>query len=148
MPSFQQTKTLPYKPQELFNLVWDIESYPQFLPWCVAARIISENNNQLIAELVIQLKGFSESYRSQVTGEYINEIYSVNTIAISGPFKYLESNWKFTPSLTGTELSFSIDFKMKSVILDKLIGNYFIQATEKMITAFENRAKEMIIKNN
>lgn len=145
MPSFQQTKILPFKPQELFNLVWDIEAYPQFLPWCAASRIISENNNRLIAELVIQLKGFSESYRSQVTSEYINEIYSVNTIAISGPFKYLKSNWKFIPNSCGTELSFSIDFKMKSVILDKLIGTYFIQATEKMIAAFENRAKDVII---
>ncbi|MGX6960540.1 MAG: type II toxin-antitoxin system RatA family toxin [Rickettsia endosymbiont of Pentastiridius leporinus] len=145
MSSFEQIKILPFKPQELFNLVWDIEAYPQFLPWCAAARIISKDENQIIAELVIQLKGFSESYRSQVTSEFINEIYSINTIAISGPFKYLESNWKFMPNLCGTELSFSIDFKMKSVILDKLIGTYFTKATEKMITAFENRAKEMII---
>ncbi|MFV9923317.1 MAG: SRPBCC family protein, partial [Rickettsia conorii subsp. raoultii] len=69
MPCLQHTKILPYKPQELFDLVWDVKSYPKFLPWCSASRIISENNQEVIAELVIQLKGFSEKYNSRVTSE-------------------------------------------------------------------------------
>lgn len=61
MAFFQQTKILLYKPQELFDLVWDVKSYPKFLPWCSASRIISEDKYEIIAELVIQLKGFSEN---------------------------------------------------------------------------------------
>lgn len=142
MPSFEQTKILPYKPQELFNLVWDVNSYPKFLPWCVASRIISENNDELIAELVIQLKGFSESYHSKVTNEIMsNGMCFINTTAISGPFKYLKSTWQFTPYMSGTELKFFIDFEMKSLMLEKLIGNYFIKAAERMIAAFEKRAE-------
>lgn len=145
MPSFQQIKTLPYKPQELFNLVWDIESYPKFLPWCIASRIISGNSEEVVADLVIQLKGFSESYRSHVTNKVTNDgKYLINTSAISGPFKYLNSTWQFIPSFAGTEIKFCIDFKMKSIIFEKLIGTYFIKATEKMIEAFERRAKEVI----
>ncbi|AFC71631.1 type II toxin-antitoxin system RatA family toxin [Rickettsia australis] len=145
MTSFEQTKVLPYQLQKLFDLVWDVESYPKFLPWCSASRIISENNQEVIAELVIQLKGFSEKYNSRVTSEITDDgIYLINTIAISGPFKYLKSTWQFVPCTAGTELKFFIDFKMKSVILDKLIGTYFTKATEKMIIAFEKRAKEVM----
>lgn len=146
MSSFQQTKILPYKPQELFNLVWDVESYPKFLPWCSASRIISENNQEVIAELVIQLKGFSEKYNSRVTSTITDDgIYLINTVAISGPFEYLKSTWQFVPCTAETELKFFIDFKMKSIILDKLIGTYFTEATEKMIVAFEKRAREIIV---
>ncbi|MCZ6902423.1 MAG: type II toxin-antitoxin system RatA family toxin [Rickettsia endosymbiont of Ixodes persulcatus] len=145
MPSFEQIKVLPYKPQELFDLVWDVKSYPKFLPWCVASRIISEDNYEIIAELVIQLKGFSEKYNSRVTNAITDDgIYLIDTVAISGPFKYLKSTWQFVPRTAGTELKFFIDFKMKSVILDKLIGTYFTKATEKMIVAFEKRAKDAI----
>ncbi|XVN40624.1 MAG: type II toxin-antitoxin system RatA family toxin [Rickettsia endosymbiont of Argas persicus] len=145
MPSFEQTKILPYKPQQLFNLVWDIKSYPRFLPWCTASRIISENNEETIAELVIQLKGFSESYRSKVIKEVTEDgTYYIHTTAISGPFKYLKSSWQFISCELGTKLKFSIDFEMKSLILEKLIGSYFIKATEKMILAFEKRAEDIL----
>ena len=180
MPSFEQIKVLPYKPQKLFDLVWDVKSYPKFLPWCSAARIISEDivnsvgfgykkrgakpipnrratsndigesksidyNNEIIAELVIQLKGFSEKYNSRVTSEITDDgIYLINTVAISGPFEYLKSTWQFVSCTAGTKLKFFIDFKMKSVILDKLIGTYFTKATKKMIIAFEKRAKDVI----
>ncbi|ABV74562.1 hypothetical protein A1C_01160 [Rickettsia akari str. Hartford] len=145
MASFEQIKVLPYQLQKLFDLVWDVESYPKFLPWCSASRIISANNQEVIAELVIQLKGFSEKYNSRVTSEITDDgIYLINTVAISGPFEYLTSTWQFVPCTAGTELKFFIDFKMKSVILDKLIGTYFSKATEKMIIAFEKRAKEVI----
>jgi len=145
MSCFQQTKILPYKPQELFNLVWDVKSYPKFLPWCSASRIISENSEEVIAELVIQLKGFSEKYNSHVTNTITDDgIYLIDTVAISGPFEYLKSTWQFVPHMTGTELKFFIDFKMKSAILDKLIGTYFAKAAGKIIVAFEKRAKEVI----
>ncbi|GAA5253019.1 type II toxin-antitoxin system RatA family toxin [Candidatus Rickettsia kedanie] len=145
MTSFEQIKVLPYQLQKLFDLVWDVASYPKFLPWCSASRIISENNQEVIAELVIKLKGFSEKYNSRVTSEITDDgIYLINTVAISGPFEYLKSTWQFVPCTAGTELKFFIDFKMKSVILDKLIGTYFTKATEKMIIAFEKRAKEVI----
>ncbi|WP_341787092.1 type II toxin-antitoxin system RatA family toxin [Rickettsia endosymbiont of Cantharis rufa] len=145
MSCYQQTKILPYKPQELFDLVCDVKSYPKFLPWCSASRIISEDNYETVAELVIQLKGFSEKYNSRVINTITDDgIYLINTIAISGPFEYLKSTWQFVPCAVGTELKFLINFKMKSVIQDKLIGTYFTKATEKMIVAFEKRAKDVI----
>ncbi|WP_347939322.1 type II toxin-antitoxin system RatA family toxin [Rickettsia oklahomensis] len=145
MTSFEQIKILPYKPQELFDLVWDVKSYPKFVPWCIASRIISGNNHEIIAELVIQLKGFSEKYNSRVTNVITDDgIYLIDTVAIAGPFEYLKSTWQFVPNIAGTELKFFIDLKMKPVILDKLISTYFTKATEKMIIAFEKRAQDVI----
>lgn len=140
MPSYYQVKILPYEPQELFYLVLDIQSYPKFLPWCKAAKIISETDNQIIAELVIQLKGFSDSYKSRVT--YTNNlIYSIEVEVISGPFQYLKNSWKFSPIDTGTQIEFFIDFQMKYTIINKLVEMFFNEATQKIVNAFEARAQ-------
>lgn len=145
MTLFHQTKILPYKALELFYLVLDIESYPKFLPWCVAARIISQNNTEIIAELVLQVKGFVEKYQSSVICAILdNGEYGIDVLAISGPFKHLKNTWKFSAAACGTKVEFDIDFKMKSTVLDKLIGSYLIKATEKMINAFEKRAAEIL----
>ncbi|MFY9589326.1 type II toxin-antitoxin system RatA family toxin [Rickettsia endosymbiont of Halotydeus destructor] len=145
MPSFNQVKILPYNPAELFYLVLDVESYPKFLPWCAAAKIISKNDEQIIAELVLQVKGFSEKYQSSVTYQILDdERYVINAEAISGPFKYLKNIWQFSPNVKGSLIEFNIDFKMQSIILDKLISTYFAKAAEKMINAFEKRAIEIL----
>ncbi len=147
MPSFQQIKILPYLPVELFNLVLDVESYPQFLPWCQAARIISHNDNQIIAELVIQLKGFCDKYQSRIiySQNPKDQLYSIEVEAISGPFKYLKNSWKFSRQDQGgkpvTQIEFFIDFKMKFAIVDKLVEIFFSKATNKMVDAFEKRAQ-------
>ncbi|KAJ6644840.1 Ribosome association toxin RatA, partial [Pseudolycoriella hygida] len=142
----KQIKILPYKPEELFNLVLDVKSYPEFLPWCQAARIILEDNNQIIAELVIQLKGFSDKYQSRII--YCqDQIYSIDVEAISGPFKYLKNSWKFSKENTGTKLEFDIDFKMKLAIVDRLVETFFSEATQKIVNAFEKRAKTLLGSN-
>ena len=150
MPSFHQAKILPYNVQELFHLVLDVKSYPEFLPWCREARIISESENQIIAELVIQLKGFSDNYQSRII--YSNDLnkqrYSIEVEAISGPFKYLKNLWKFSQEDTGSKIEVFIDFKMKFAIVDKLVNIFFTDATEKMVDAFEKRADTMLTKIN
>ncbi len=148
MPSFHQVKVLPYNAQELFYLVLDVKSYPEFLPWCRAAKIISENENQIIAELVIQLKGFSDKYQSRII--YSNDLkeqrYSIEVEAISGPFKYLKNSWQFSKEDSNSKIEFFIDFKMKFAIVDKLVGIFFADATEKMVDAFEKRADTILTK--
>ena len=58
MPSSKQEKILPYQAKDLFNIVIDIEKYPEFIPWCSASRIVSHENNQIIADLMIKYKYF------------------------------------------------------------------------------------------
>ncbi|WP_341761857.1 type II toxin-antitoxin system RatA family toxin [Candidatus Tisiphia endosymbiont of Thecophora atra] len=150
MPSFYQIKVLPYNAQELYYLVLDVKSYPEFLPWCKAARIISESENQIIAELVIQLKGFTDKYQSKIiySNDLMKQSYSIEVEAVSGPFKYLKNLWQFSKEDTGSKIEFFIDFKMKFAIVDKLVNIFFTDATEKMVDAFEKRADTMLTKIN
>ena len=143
MPAHKETKILPYSAKQMFNLVMDIEKYPEFLPWCSFAKvtkIIDENN--LNADLIIDFKGFSQKYSSDVRSTKIgdNEL-EINVAAIDGPFKNLINNWRFKNIIDGCQVEFFIDFEFKSIILEKMIGLIFARATDKMIEAFEQRAK-------
>ncbi len=146
MPSLSQNKTLPYTAEQMYALVMDIEKYPEFLPWCRQAKIIkivSENNLQ--ADLLINFKNFFEKYRSEVKhGRSDEEIYFIEVIAIEGPFKKLVNNWKFHNLENGQcQVEFFIEFEFNSIFLTKMLGMIFERATEKMMAAFEERAREM-----
>ena len=107
MPNFQNTKILPYSDKELYNIIINVKSYPEFLPWCKEAEIINKiDENNFDAVLTIGYKALEESYTSRVKGTLLKQIHS-NSIA--GPFKYLYSNWKFKK--IGKSL---IDFKILS----------------------------------
>lgn len=141
MPSLHQLKTLPYSVQDLSSLVLNVESYPEFLPWCGAARVISNMGKEILAELVIEFKGFNGQYQSKICHKtLLEDSYIIEVEAISGPFEYLKNTWLFTKKPNGTEIEFSIDFHMKSGLLNKLIGAFYISASEKIIDAFEKRA--------
>ena len=143
MPKLIKQKKLLYSKSELCDLVLDIDSYSEFLPWCVASRIKEKRNDNLIlADLVIGFKMFRENFTSEVNYKYPDEI---NVKYIDGPFKYMYNNWKFfnTENSKVTEVHFHIDFEFKSIVLEKLIGTVFSKAVEKMIDAFEVRAKDI-----
>lgn len=142
MPAHTEQRTLPYSPEQLYTLVVDIESYPSFLPWCAAARILSREGNVLTADLVIHFKAFYEKYTSRVT---VEPYKAITVEAIQGPFHHCRNAWRFspTPDGKGTFLEFEIDFSFRSSILNKLIGLLFERALIKMMTAFEERAKKL-----
>ncbi len=140
MPSHTEQQLSPYSPQQLFDLVADIEKYPVFLPWCRAARILERGNNEFLGELVISFAHITESYTSRVT---INEPHSIDVVMVKGPFEYLTNKWKFTPTENGTRIDLALDFKFRSRLLEKLIGSLFAKATHKMAGSFKKRADEL-----
>lgn len=142
MPTHAEQRLLPYTPEQLFDLVADIERYPEFLPWCVGARITSRQGNELTADLVIGFKMFRERFTSLVKldrpGLRLDVTYT------EGPFRYLNNHWKFLPEAGGkTRLDFFVDFEFKSIILQKVIGALFNEAVRRMVAAFEARAKAL-----
>jgi len=134
---------MPYKADLIDQIIMDIERYPEFLPWCQKARIISKSDDFLTAELCVEFKGFTESYVSKVTRNTKSGKHYIEVVAISGPFKLLKNIWSIKQLDNGAEVDFSIDFEFKSRILDLVIGMVFSTATEKMIGAFEARADEL-----
>ncbi|MCE3255476.1 MAG: Oligoketide cyclase/lipid transport protein [Rickettsiaceae bacterium] len=148
MPSHSETKILPYSAKQIFDLVMDIEKYPQFLPWCLAAKITQRfDENHINADLVISFKGFSQKYSSDIKTKKIgDEEFLINVVAIDGPFKNLVNKWemkelKDASGKVSCQVKFFIDFEFKSIILGKMIGLIFEKATDKMIDAFEKRAE-------
>ncbi len=146
MPALTQTKTLPYSAQKIYELVMDIEKYPEFLPWCRQAKIIEKiSQENLRADLLINFKNFFERYRSDVKhGESRIGEYFVDVVAIEGPFKKLINKWEFRDLENGKcEVKFFIEFEFNSLFLTKMISPIFEKAAEKMMTAFEERAGKL-----
>ncbi len=142
MPTHSETKSLPFMADEMFALVADIASYPEFLPWCAAARIRSrvlDGEQEVVeADLVISFKVFREKFGSRVT---LNPgAREIETRYIDGPFRHLVSDWTFAPTDTGCDVSFSVDFEFKNPILQSVIGLVFYDAMQRIVRAFERRA--------
>jgi coenzyme Q-binding protein COQ10 len=133
-----------YKIEQIYELITDVEKYPEFLPWCKNAQIVEESKNSFIADLIISFKVFTEHYRSQVTLKPPKHgKASVDVNLIYGPFKELSNLWKLKSNKKGgTDIDFYISFEFKSALLEKLIGLLFSKACQKMVAAFEQRADQ------
>lgn len=141
MDRYSQKKTLSYTTQQLFDIVIDVESYPKFLPWCKASRIINQTDAfNFDAVLTVGYKSINESYTSKVESIYLKKIKSTAT---EGPFRMLESFWLFNDKKDCCEVEFNIQYEFKSFFLGKVMGGMFKKASEKMFSAFENRAQSL-----
>ena len=140
MPTHAERKVLRYTPEQLFDMVADVRRYPEFLPWCVGARVISRKENELIADLTIGFKMFRETFRSQVLLERPDHVH---VRYLNGPFRYLNNHWRFNPHPQGTQVEFFVDFEFRSRLLQAVIGTVFNEAVRLMVRAFERRAMQL-----
>ena len=130
--------------KQIYSLITDIESYPEFLPWCGEAKVIDKFDNTIIADLSISFKYLTERYRSEVKlAPPKKSKAKIEVSTISGPFKYLNTTWELSSKGKGTLIKFNIDFCFKSTVLQKIIGIFFNKACEKMLAAFISRANEL-----
>tara|TARA_B100001093_G_C26610172_1_gene919825 strand:+ start:250 stop:696 length:447 start_codon:yes stop_codon:yes gene_type:complete len=145
MPKHSETKRLPYTAEQMYALVADVGSYPQFLPWCSAARVRSRQpqpEGEIIeADLVISFKVFRERFGSRVT--LFPAALKIETEYLDGPFRYMRSHWAFRPDGVGCEVDFFVDFEFKNAILQGIIGVVFNEAMLRIVRAFERRAAEL-----
>jgi coenzyme Q-binding protein COQ10 len=141
MPRHSETRHFLYSPDQLFDLVADVGSYDQFLPWVSAVRIRSNNEREMIADLIVGFNAFKERFTSRVTKARPGRIC---VDYIEGPLKYLKNEWQFDPAPQGgTNVHFSVDFAFKSRLFESLAGQMFDRALRRMTGAFEKRADEL-----
>jgi coenzyme Q-binding protein COQ10 len=141
MPTHAEKKLLPYSQEQLFDLVADIERYPEFLPWCVGARIRERNGNEIVGDLLIGYKMVRERFTSRVV---LNRPGRIDVSYSEGPFKYLTNHWTFIPQPDGGCLiDFYVDFEFRSKMLQKIMGMFFNEAVKRMVGAFETRAHQL-----
>jgi len=142
MSTHAEKRVLPYRPDQLFDLVAEVERYPEFLPWCLGARIRSRKDNVIIADLIIGFRGIRESFTSRVTLNRPN--MRIDVAYLDGPFRYLNNHWIFTPMPDDAcEIDFFVDFEFRSRILQRLMGLLFNEAVRRMVSAFEARAADL-----
>ena len=137
MVSFKKNKNLSHPVKKIYNLVADVKKYPDFLPWCKNIIIKKKTKKYILTEVKVGFQNINEIYVCKVL-LYPQKRIAVNYI--SGPFEYLEIDWKFKKiSKNKTDVSFSCNFKFKSIFL-RLCTSFFLEnALEKMVCAFEKK---------
>ena len=146
MPTHSETRELPYTAQQMYDLVADVASYPDFLPWTAAARIKSRedkgDHEVMDADLVISFKVFRERFTSRVV--LWPEAKKIDTEYLDGPFRYMRSGWTFHDRPEGgCRVEFFVDFEFRNAILQRLIGVVFHEAMARIVRAFEDRARNL-----
>ena len=134
----EEKRIINHTPQNLYNLVSDVKKYPEFLPWCLGARVKNLIQNEFDADLIIGFKIYKEVYSSQILLDPNN--YKITVNYKDGPFEYLSNYWIFKENNAGCEIEFMVDFKFKSIFLQTVMESLFSDAVKKMVRAFENRA--------
>lgn len=141
MPAHSEKRFLPHTPEHLFELVADIAKYPEFLPWCANANILSIDGDAVTADLVIGFKLFRERFTSEVILDRPN---GIEVHYKDGPFKNLTNKWRFLPGDDGgCIVDFQVEFTFRSAMMEMLIGAVFTQAVHRMVASFETRADEI-----
>lgn len=142
MPKFETHRPVKHSPKQMYDLVADVEKYPEFLPLCEALTVRSRKERDgktlLIADMTVGYKAIRETFTTQVLlnpGEL-----AIDVKYIEGPFRYLDNRWRFEPAGEGCKVHFFIDYEFKNRILGALMGSMFDRAFRMFAEAFEARA--------
>ena len=146
MPKASVKRLIECKKDDLINLVLDIEKYPEFVPFCYAAKIYENKDEgelkKIIADLTIGKGPFKDTYKSDVVLNKSKDSIFVRNI--DGPLNHLSNNWTFYEKKNGkTEVIFDIDFEIKNKFLNSLMVVSFQFGLEKIADAFQKRAEEL-----
>lgn len=146
MPSFNTTRRLPFTPRQMFDLVADVERYPQFLPMCealvVKRREREGDTDVLVADMSVGYQAIRETFTSRVRLDVSrSEVVAQGEPGALGPFRQLDNRWRFRDAPGGCEVDFFIAYEFKSMMLQMLVGALFDRAFRRYMQAFEERAQ-------
>ena len=140
MTIVQKSALVKFSAQQMFDLVNDIEDYPQFLPWCSGSRIIKREDDIVEAELDIAKGGFKKSFS---TRNRIDKGGKITVSLLNGPFSYREGVWSFMPLREdASKISLDLEFEMSGVLASLAFGAVFNQICNTMVSSFSARAKQ------
>ena len=146
MPSFRTTRRVPFTPRQMFDLVADVERYPEFLPLCeglaVRRREREGDMDILIADMTVGYKAIHETFTSRVKLDAARlEVAAAGVPGAMGPFSRLENRWQLRAAPGGCDVDFSIAYELRSAMLQMLVGALFDRAFARYTDAFEARAR-------
>ena len=148
MPKASVKKLIECKKEQLIDLVLDIEKYPEFVPFCIGAKVYEkkEKGNLLliVGDLTIGKGPFKDTYKSDV--KYNKKEDSIFVTNLDGPLKHLENTWHFKEENNMIEVFFEIDFELKNEFLNIVMARSFQFALDKIAEAFQKRAEDLFKK--
>ncbi len=141
MTTVEKSALVKFSALQMFQLVEDVEAYPEFLPWCAGSRILSRSGNVIEAELLIAKGGFNKSFATRNTSDPGGRI---SISLLNGPFSYLEGVWDFMPlRADASKISLNLQFEMNGKLAALAFGVVFNQICNTMVSSFTQRAKQL-----
>lgn len=138
MHKVRRSALVPYSAAQMFRLVDDVESYPDFLPWCSAAQIDRREGDDVVATLELHKGGLGRRF---TTRNRRREFEAIDLTLVGGSFRHLEGGWRFrTLGGEGCEVSLELEFEFESRLLDMVLGRFFEDTCNSLVDAFTRRA--------
>ena len=141
MQTVKVIRQSPFTAQQMFDLICDVDSYDQFIPYCTAARTRERTDTEMLGDLAIGYKFLRETYTSKIS--MAREPLTVTVAQAKGPFRHLFNQWVFEDTDSGCSVHFELQFDFAVPMLKKLIAPMMDRVVEKFIGAFETRALEI-----
>lgn len=140
MPRRQSSVSVPFSARQMYDLVVDMDRYPEFIPWLVQSRKYDVTETGFMSEMTFAFKGLRETFSTQ---DHVDPGCKVVISHVSGPFSHLQSEWLFVDTPEGSRVDFFIDFKFKKKLVDLAMGPVFGKASQAMVESFCRRAEEI-----
>lgn len=141
MKKIVRTALLPYSAHQVYDLVNDVNRYPEFLPWCGGAEVIAESETSMQAGVVIAKAGIKQKF---VTNNHLVPGKRIEMHLQDGPFKYLKGEWQFKVlDKDACKIQFEIEFEFSNALLNMTVGPIFEQIASTMVDSFSQRAKQI-----
>jgi ribosome-associated toxin RatA of RatAB toxin-antitoxin module len=142
MKRISRSAIVEHSAAELYALVQDIEAYPEFLPWCLAAQVRERSPHRTVATLTVGLRGLKQSF---TTENVDREAESIDMKLLEGPFRRFAAHWRFRPlGRDATKLEFSLGYEFASRIIARALDPLFEQIAASMVDAFTRRAQRLL----
>ena len=139
MRSVNRSALVPYSPAEMFGLVDDVESYPEFLPWCNDATVHERDADTVEATLELHKGSMSNHFTTRNT---LHRPDAIDLALVGGPFRHLEGGWRFQAlEDAGCKVSLQLDFQFESMVVDLMFGRFFEDTCNSLVDAFTRRAQ-------
>jgi len=146
MTKRRTSTNVPFSAEQMFDLVADVEQYPEFIPYCIGLRLVSNNAEEgvgaITADMLVAYNVFREKFRSRAQLDRLNGCIDVEYVR--GPFRHLGNKWRFKNNPDGgSNVEFEIDFEFRSFLLQATAQTVFEKAFIKMTDAFVKRAHDV-----